>query len=381
MQLIAFLGFRLIVVWSYQSKEGTVVLTDPKDTLAYHQSRVFCRQRDMRNVPCGRVTEALKHYKTAVTDMAKPETEALWFYGLNHVMSLISARRAPLEPLTDEELELVTLYHDASVEKSVRAFYYLILICTREARHNQSKSADLPKIKAKFGDEIATFFGKAGNESDIHQRLLDSPPSATIGQYVDALAWQFYNSKWSGGYGGKAWGKVTDCLVRFVKGEFSAEMMMDTVWTLAHNNGPIFNKGHLYQMYSANLVRILDIQRSGQVPEAILHDQKVGAYVDLPLRQVMQQVEKMFPGSIKNHVDWYVVEALGAVHKYPQDKEAQKNKHGLSPNAAKAEKEAKLKADAAAKKAIEDKIKEAKEFFTVMPGVKVKKIQRVPAAA
>ena len=102
----------------------------------------------------------------------------------------------------------------------------------------------------------------------------------TIGKFCEALAWQFYHCKWAGGYGGKKWGVVTDCLVRFVKGEFSAEMMMDTVWTLSHNSGPIFNKGQFYGMYGHNLYRILDVQRSGQVPEAVLFDAPIKFHAD-----------------------------------------------------------------------------------------------------
>ena len=76
---------------------------------------------------------------------------------------------------------------------------------------------------------------------------------------------------------------MTDCLVRFVSGEFSAEMMLDTVWTLAHNGGPIFNKGQFYAC-TANALRILDVQRSGQIPEAVLFDHAIEGFADAELQ-------------------------------------------------------------------------------------------------
>lgn len=358
------------------------MLSDPKDTLAYHQSRVFTTHRDMRHIQCANVAAALTTFKTDdKLTSTKPETEALYFYGLNHATALIAGRRALLEPLPKEELGFVEIYHDLMIEKSVRAFYYLVLICTREARHCLSKSTAKPEIEKKFGKELAAFFcSSTGSESDIHQKFLKNPPKATIGAYCETMQWLYYNASWSGGYGGKAWGKVTDCLVRFVNGEFTAEMMMDTVWTLCHNNGPIFNKGHLYGMYTNNLVRILDIQRSGQIPQAILEDAKIAQFVDIGLKMAMQDLQKMFPDDIGKFVDWFVVEALGAVHKYPADKQAQIAKYGLSEKATQAEKEQAMKTAAAAAAAKAAAEKEAKEFLTIMPGVKVKKIVMKRAA-
>ena len=40
----------------------------------------------------------------------------------------------------------VKQYHELMAKKSVRAFYYLLWICTREARHNKSL-ADTKKMK------------------------------------------------------------------------------------------------------------------------------------------------------------------------------------------------------------------------------------------
>jgi hypothetical protein len=262
-------------------------------------------------------------------------------------------------------------------EKAVRAFYYLLWICIRESRHNQSLAKDAPKMKELFGAAVTDFtVSIKGGESGISAAFVSKPPNATIGTYVDCLHWQFYNCKWNGGYGGKKWGIVTDCLKRFVDGEFTAEMMLDTIWTLSHNNGPIFNKGEFFGHYSSNLIRILDVQRSGQIPEAVLCDHKVNAYAPSELFNMMGELVAEFPGKLGAYVDWETVEALGSVHKYPSEKAEQFKKHGMSEKAkaaqALAEQQAKAQADAEAKAIAEH----AENWFLVMPGVEVKKIKR-----
>ena len=112
-------------------------------------------------------------------------------------------------------------------------------------------------------------------------------------------------------------------------GKTSMEMMLDTAFTLAHNNGPIFNKGMMYSHYNAsNLYRILDVQRSGQIPEMILYD-KLGTQYNLePVKALIKLVQEKVPQAFGTYVDWIKVEALGALHKYPDDIKAQKAAHG-----------------------------------------------------
>lgn len=349
-------------------------LTSPKDTLAYHLARPLTSHIDNSAVMCANVAKRVKQYPK---DQAKPETEAVEFYTMNHGMALISATRAPLEPLPRDELEFVEAYHEMMAKKAVRAFYYLLLICTREARHNLSLNKDGPKIAEKWGKPIADFhLSIKGGESSIHQALLSSPPNATIGAYCEAMEWAFFHSKWNGGYGGAKWGVVNQCLTRFVKGEFTAEMMLDTVWTLAHNGGPIFNKGLQYHHWDQTLYRILDVQRSGQMPEAVMTDHLIKSHSSVDLQKQVKWMKDKWPDKIGSYVDWWTVEALGAVHKYPKDKQQQLKLYGPSEKATQAEKAAAEKAAAAQKAAQEKLAKHAKEWFQILPGVELKKVSR-----
>ncbi|CAA2141495.1 hypothetical protein [Hyphomicrobium sp. ghe19] len=361
------------------------MLTDPVNTLAYHQSRVLCQHRDMSTVPCASVAKALVEFKSKDKNPnTTPESQALWFYGMNHAVALVASRRAPLEPLTPDELNLVRTYHEKMNEKAVRAFYYLLLTTIRESRHNQSKAKSKPDMKKQFGEEVAEFFcGSTGDEGTIHQTFLNKPPQASIGALTGAMQWAFYNSKWASSYGGPKWGAITDCLHRFVTGEYSAEMMLDTIWTLQHNGGVLFNKGHVFAHETGTLKRILDIQRSGQIPHAILYDQPCGHYVTDGLLQHMEMAQQMFPDHVGKYVDWYMVEALGSVHKYPKEISAQTKTHGISKEASKAQKMQAEKLAAMAKAEAEKKAAEEKMYFTLMPNTKVKKVEihRVAEAA
>jgi hypothetical protein len=359
-----------------------VALTDPQNTLAFHASRALCQHRDMSNVACKDVAKAMAEYMANDKEKSTvPEAEALWFYGMNHGMALIGEKYAPLEPLPKFEQEFAQLYHQLMVKKAVRAFYYLVWICTREARHNKSLSSDLPQIGKLFGPEMQDFLTSIkGGEEGISQKFLDHPPATSIGKYCDALRWTFYHSHWHSSYGGKKWGIVNDCLCRFVDGEFTAEMMLDTNWTLAHNGGPIFNKGQFYSYYGSNLIRILDVQRSGQVPEAVLHDPHIIPLSPVPLQVQMKKLMTAFPSKIGGYVDWYKVEALGAKQHYESDKQKQAALHQMTPEQKakieQAEKQALLLAQAEEAK----KLQKQKEFndshLMIMPDVWVQKIKR-----
>ena len=360
-----------------------MAVTDPQDTLAFHLSRPLSTPRDMRHVPVAKTAAAMRQFMQADTAaQTVPETEALWFYAMNHGMAEVRKGRASHEPL-DALLPFVQDYYQVLSPKAVRAFYYLLLICTREARHLHSDEALQQSVTKQFGGVAWDWTTGAIGEQEVQKKLFASPPKMALGPYVATLQHVFEYGGWSSGYGGKAWAAVADCLCRFVHGETSAEMMLDTVWTLAHNNGPIFNKGHMYGMYSPALLKILDVQASGQMHEFILHDKGCCAFAPPALVKQSHWLAKTF-GSVGPYVDWYAVEALGSKHKYMVEKLAQAKLHGVPPEAAALELAAakKLAAQAATAQAaaLAEQAQEKAAWFEVMPGLKLAKHQRQQAA-
>jgi len=346
-----------------------------QDTLALQLNRPMTSNNDIGHVVVNDVITHLNEYLKNVI-LVSPEKEAIMFYLNNHILSVVQSTTGIDEPLEDK-LKLITYYQSELSKASVRMFYYLLLICTRESRHvygsfkwdNAIKKYGLPSID--FTKSIAD-----ESSSGAVTRFRESGLVASLGDYTGHLVNLFFTGGFSGGYGGEAWGKVAEVLHKFVTGEYTAEMMMDTAFTLCHNNGPIFNKGMLYTGYdSYEIVKILDVQRSGQIPQLVAN--KESPFITNDHIQAGGDACHILGACLSGHVDWFMVEDLGSMQKYPDKKHEQKNKYGLPDNH-----EAKLIATKEAKD-IEQQAKDLKEailekqWFQVTPTQKVKKIELI----
>ena len=246
--------------------------------------------------------------------------------------SVVRSKFTLHEPLPAWADKVRKTYLDVLATQGQRLFFYTLLVTTRESRHLKSAAKVYPDLTSKFGEFTAEFNSSIqGSGSDCAASKFQShPPEGPLGPYVESLEHIFFNGSFSGGYGGKPWGNIAATLRAFVLGETSLEMMVDTAYTLAHNNGPMFNKGMLYSMYTHTIYKILDVQRSGQIPELILNaenegmkDVKVKGYVSSCLQEMQDELN-----CFGSYVDWQKVEDLGSLHKYPTEK---KNQHKKNP--------------------------------------------------
>lgn len=276
-----------------------------------------------------------------------------------------------------------------------------MLICTREARHSKNQLHwNQPHGQSQAAmDYIRTEVCGKGSDGAAYHVQHEPPEGVTVGEYVMALRHVFYEGEWgkqdSVSYGGKAWGSVTDCLVEFVFGRYSAEMMMDTGWTLCHNGGPIFNKGMLYECYEHSAVNmILDVQRSGQIPQLILEamtggsTQDLKGYVTASMETCLTTTDHLLGGRLlgpTKYVDWYQVEALGGLHSWSSKQVTQAKKYGLPAGLAEKQaqaaklqeaKDAKVKAEALAAQQKHQEL--LANSYEVWPGelVQKKKMER-----
>lgn len=316
------------------SKEGplNMSVSAPKNTLAYHRKgRPLALKRNLGGLPVVGTINPMKQFASQYGKSASPESEAIWFYMANHAVSEIEMRFDPDEPLPAPVVDVLNEYNKLASAIAARAFYYLLLITCRESRHCKKKAEIAPHVSKSWGAEAMKGIEHYPDHADISavcNVFTSYTPNATLQQITEAVRYSFYTpGGYHGGYGGKAWGKVSDCLVSYVNGEYTAEMMLDTVWTLCHNNGPIFNKGMLYGMYGSYITEILDIQRSGQIPQLVLTSQSVGSksHVKPDMVQYAEKIAALFPDSeaFKTGalIDWHKVEALGSVKKYGQYKD------------------------------------------------------------
>lgn len=357
-----------------------------KDTLAYQMSaRPGIQLRDVSSVPLRGVVKSMNEFMSLgnVLPLAgikagsepvqvSPNIEALIFYMLNHAVSIIRQQKHVYEPL-GASLPIVETYHDQLSIRSARMFYYLLLICTRESRHEKTSYSDSLwiNLRKKYGTEISSFHQsiKGGSPIGTADKFRASAPDTKLGNYTQFLSEIFHTGKYHSSYGGKAWAAVADVLRDFVHGKITAEMMMDTAFTLAHNNGPIFNKGMLFDQHTNDIYTILDVQRSGQIPQLVgnKESQSSSSFVT----KLWDQCHAVLGSSFEGHVDWFLVEELGAMKTYSSNKNNQVAKYGY-PSKFKAKLEAqKLKEEQAA--AI--KLEEMKDWVQIMPNVKIKKVK------
>lgn len=289
--------------------------------------------RSIADTPMVQVAKQLLTYIDTLPSSSKairPEVDALRFYVLEHAAGMLRAKHQPHDELPDGDFKVLDTYNKLSLQMAVRAYYYLLLICWREARHCGSKYTTYAASGTAVGVDPQTmesFLRLASDTSDYKSIATnwEKAGAITLGQLTRALIYTYRKGKWGSAYGGPKWAVVTECLDSFVHGKTSAAMMLDTVWTLAHNTAPIFNKGMLYSGQNAHqLLEILDVQRAGMIPQYILTAAERGysasEHVAPALRQAVKGMAPALGGVFTDgsDVDWPLVMALGAKGSYSQ---------------------------------------------------------------
>jgi hypothetical protein len=299
---------------------------EQKGTLAYYEAIPHLKQLSLADVPVPNTTLSYQGYKEKAGDVL-PDTEAVKFYALNHLAALIKGKFTKNESLPEWADKIMNAYTRQLSLQGARMFYYMLIICTRETRHG---SGDVTAhTSLKFKNFHGSIKGKGSSQAADY--FVKNTPNMMLGDYTKWMMEAFDNLNFSSGYGGKKWGEIARTLHRFVKGEITMEMLVDTAYTLSHNNGPIFNKGFLYVHYTDEINKILDIQRSGQVLEYVMdRTDSLAASSIVPddLHSIVKGYHDMFPDEFGTYVDYFKVEALGALKKYKAEKEKQTKKHG-----------------------------------------------------
>ena len=265
-----------------------MALTDPKDTLAYHASRVLCQHRDMQRGAAARRSpkrDDRLHERRHSRRTRCPESEALWFYGMNHGMALIAARkRSARAARRVGEGVRQRLPHADGREGGPGLLLSRLDLHPRGAAQQVARRRTCRRSASCSARRCRQFFtahqGRRGR--DLQEVPQEDPPNATIGNYCEGAALDVLSlaagpaatAARSG-----AWSPTASC--RFVNGEFTRRDDARYGLDAGHNNGPIFNKGEFYAMLrSTYAVAVLDVQRSGQMPEAV------------PVRRRRQQVRR-----------------------------------------------------------------------------------------
>jgi hypothetical protein len=308
----------------------------PKNTLSYFKAAPQFHRIRLAHLPTKAFGESTKLYRKDCGEVS-PDEEALKFYALNHLASLVEKNFTLHEPLPEWAVEVRQKHLEEVVKQGNRMLHYILSICTREMRHIKNAETTTAasfwgKLEKAYGKEIREFIFslKAMTENVAVSTYMDKAPKCSLGNYIAGLAWAFHNGSWDSNYGGKAWGVVADACVSFVEGKTSLEALVDTGYTLAHNNGPIFNKGMMYAYYSGHFMTILDVQRSGQIPELFLDKKNYGTSEVTNLKEIkdlVKRVQTEYPKEFLGYVSWTKVEKLGALGKYSSWVKEEKVEH------------------------------------------------------
>lgn len=335
------------------------------NTLAYFNAAPQTHLHNLSDIPTAVFSASTLQYRTNC-GQTMPNDEAVSFYTLNHCASIVRTLFTENEPLPIWAQAIMATYTDVCMSQGERMLHYILSITTRETRHLKAcTSAFWTKVDAEFGAKgvaVLKDISSDGDENTAVNKYMKTPPNMTIGQYTKTLAFAFHkagSSGWNGSYGGHPWGNVTDAVISYLHGVTSMEMLVDTGYTLAHNGGPIFNKGMMYSHYNAHFMTILDVQRSGQLPDLMLESNTLGITKTVDAVKAVELVKQNRPQAFKGWVDWKLVDEL----RPEKDKQANPNKY-VKQTAA--QKQPKTKAPAAAKKTV------AQPVMTTLAGKKVK---------
>jgi hypothetical protein len=296
----------------------------PKNTLAHFNAAPQTRIHDFSALPVSVFAEATKKYKSNA-DHVSPNDEAVTFYTLNHAVSIVNKLFTANEPLPEWARTIMQSYTDVTMAQGERLLHYILCITVREMRHLKSHGTPTPafwsKVEQDFGHKMQTFLQDVtshGGEDTAMNRYMNQPPDVDAATYLKAMSYAFHKSPgWSSqneSYGGPKWGEVMDAAMSMLTGVTSMEMLVDTGYTLAHNGGPIFNKGFMYTLQDTNnLMTVLDLQRAGQMLDLMLLDNTFHvkktpeAVAAVTLLKVHCPVDANDKPIFKGSVDWQLV--------------------------------------------------------------------------
>lgn len=240
-----------------------------------------------------------------------PDTEALRFYALNQIIGAMQTRFTTNEALPVWGQTVVDLYCKELVKQHNRMFWYTFLVITREWRHTKNLATVSAVKSTPYTDGLKALHPiiNDSNSENYLNGWLKNVPAMSLVDYCTCLTHSFNTGSYGGGYGGKPWGNIAQTLLNYVEGKISAEVFIDTAYTLAHNNGPMFNKGMMYSNYSHDFKTILDVQRSGQVCESLLNSEFSKGSATADILALLKECKTEL--GIGDYVCWHKVETLG----------------------------------------------------------------------
>lgn len=274
----------------------------PQNTMLTYSANPMFDPLDFSNLPTAKLAEELKAFEISQQGkMPSPESDALSFYFMNHAFHVMKSKFNPLERL-DPEMAFVAEQHiQTTNEIAKRLFFYSIVIAIEEARFMPSQSASFFNyLENSFGRDFMLYAKKNFREGQGFGKFGEL--DMTCGAFTSGMMAVFAFGKWQHGFGGRGWTPIAALAADCVSGNISFEGFADQAFSLCHNNGSMFNKGHFYKCYTQFIYNILDIQDSGQIPQWICSNRS-SHFITPELGRVFDIMAKRFPDEMTGPVD------------------------------------------------------------------------------
>lgn len=271
----------------------------PKNTMFTYLSNPMFDNVDMSEIPTARLVAEIEKFKAKNQKRVDPETDALKFYFLNHAFHTMKTKFNPLEPL-DEKMSFVAEKHiQITSQIAKRLFFYNLIIAVEEAKFIPNQAGSFYDF---MDDRYGEDFGRYVKANFPGSLTAFGKINMTSGEFGTAMVSVFGFGKWQPGFGGKGWAPIAALTSDCINGRISLEHLADQAFSLCHNNGSMFNKGHFYNCYSHFIYTVLDIQDSGQIPQWIASN-KGNKFIDSELREVYDIMAERFPEEMTGKVD------------------------------------------------------------------------------
>lgn len=275
----------------------------PPNTMYTYLMNPMFDKVNMSEIHVSKLAQEIEAFQKSSQKMSVPEKDALKFYFFNHAFHILKSKFNPLETLNQDMAIVAEKHIQATNLIAKRLFFYNLIIAVEEARF-------IPKQNAQFYSFIENNYG-----SQFHNYVQKNFPNSltsfgnlnmTCGEYTQAMMSVFGFGKWQPGFGGKGWVPIAASSADLIAGNISFEQMADQAFSLCHNNGSMFNKGHFYSQYSHFIYTILDIQDSGQIPQWIGQNLD-NKYVDNEMREIYEIMSRHFPNEMTGKVDMSLI--------------------------------------------------------------------------
>ena len=290
------------------------------------KNRPVFLKKDFSQLPLEHVNNISKKYKSK----DNIDAWAAEFYLSNHIFHLIEGRFGQDAPLPKEYMEIVNRHVSRINELGIKMFLYLVIISAEEACFGEARNSGLWDFVSNSSSPAAAEYLKTLFNKSSGVGLLSSKNNVLLGDALKAIEMGFRFGKWSLGFGSLPWAQITQTAHEIATGVSSLELGIDKAFTLCHNNGAIFNKFHIFNCYSNDFYTILDIQASGQMPNAINSKVKISAFGDKNVKELFELGKKLFPNEFLTPYDPSRVKSMEKVRRAKEDAAAKKTSAWLS---------------------------------------------------